>query len=208
MNVVENKKLGQAQVSSSLKNLSNISPISYSGSSDYSLGGTLSISRSDDLTRPPQVAVTYKSFNDIFNTSKVALYDSVSTYSGTLPSGNIIAVSGNNIYKDLIFSKQDLKKLGSNYLPYSIEFNGSPYTGAKSSDTPSGYFSEFVTISGAGLNSLIGVIDCSGNNINLYTYASSLKTVNIPVTPASGHRICVYGNCFSLNTGNKTLTLI
>jgi hypothetical protein len=208
MNVVQNKKLGKAQVSSSLRNLSNISPISYSENSDYSLGGTLSISSPKDPSLSPQVVVKYKSFNDIFNTSAVGIYDSVSTYSGTLPSGNLIAVSGSSIYKDLIFSKQDLKKLGNNYLPYSIEFNGSPYTGAKSSDTPSGYFSEFVTISGAGLNSLLGVIACSGNNINLYTYPSSLKTVNVPVTPRSGHRICVYGNCFSLNTGNNTLTLI
>jgi hypothetical protein len=85
MNVVQNKKLGQAKVSSSLKNLSNISAISYSQGSGYLDGGTLSISRSNDLDRPPQVAVKYKSFNDIFNTSTVALYDSVSKYSGTLP---------------------------------------------------------------------------------------------------------------------------
>jgi hypothetical protein len=104
---------------------------------------------------------------------------------------------------NFIYDKNELKKLGYNDLWQSVQYNGYEYSTGQNADLPSGYFSEMVVLTGAGVNALLGVVKGSGRNFNLYTYSSRVRDVNNKIEIDARHKFSLYGEQFALDPLNS-----
>jgi hypothetical protein len=202
MNINNNKQAGKSKISYLLNKFSKIEAASFSNVFSASAENVPSLSIYNDpnqLDAPPTIIVKYPSFSRY--TSKQAFFDSEQSFSGILSTENQLVTT--NETGNFIYDKNELKKLGYNDLWQSVQYNGYEYSSGQNADLPSGYFSEMVVLTGAGVNALLGVVKGSGRNFNLYTYSSRVRNVNNKIEIDARHKFSLYGEQFVLNPLNS-----
>jgi hypothetical protein len=207
MNINNNKQAGKSKISYLLNRFSKIEAASFSNVFSASAENVPSLSIYNDpnqLEAPPTIIVKYPSFSRY--TSKQAFFDSEQAFSGILSTENQLVAT--NETGNFIYDKNELKKLGYNDLWQSVQYNGYEYSTGQNADLPSGYFSEMVVLTGAGVNALLGVAKGSGRNFNLYTYSSRVRDVNNKIEIDARHKFSLYGEQFELNPLNSGVVSI